>query len=163
MVQLMLGVQRRQRLLGLKTSKEGGEEAGVSMPVSTITAGQTKSIVEPLEKAIQVYKEVGNERQAAAAHYQLATFYSRVWTAQADRKRTRDKLSSALSHYHQAFTYFNNKGVGSTLVLIVLELADLYMTVHKAAAEGEVTCLNQVNVGRSLLCVCGTIFWFFFG
>jgi hypothetical protein len=139
MALLMLGVGRKREALG---SAEG---TLLSTAGRLLTPGQERGILEPLERALSIYKDLGNLRQASAVHYQLASFFNRVWLAQSDRRRARERLGAALGHYNTALQYFYREGVSGTIVLIVLDLSDLLLAVHTSSTEGEPTCVQQVG------------------
>lgn len=95
MILLMMGVGRRQAHLGVHNRTDGQDVTADQLfkwilrqaleQSVQLTPSVEKQIVEPLEKALAMYQTLGNHRQTANAHYQIASFYSRVWIGQTDR------------------------------------------------------------------------------
>lgn len=46
---------------------------------------EERRVLEPLERALDIYERLGNKAQEAAVHYQMGSFFSRIWMGQADK------------------------------------------------------------------------------
>ena len=113
---LILGVTRRH------TPVRIGHSSG---------PGMERSIVHPIQRAIDIYSSLRDEHQFAAANYQLALFYAKTWKHQRSEDKTREKLTLAFKHFTIAHQYFfsNLEANESTFVLLSLDIADLYASI----------------------------------
>lgn len=50
-----------------------------------VSLAQERRVLEPLEKALDIYSRLNNLPQKAAVHYQMGSFLSRIWMGQADK------------------------------------------------------------------------------
>ena len=80
--------------------------------------------------ALELFYELRNFRQAAAAHYQLGSFYSSYWPLCPARSDA--LLEKALLHYKEAHSYYSKYDVGPTLLLILIDMCDLYLAAYSA-------------------------------
>jgi len=138
---LVLGVKRRQNVLG------GGSTPFVfqSLPLNP---GAERSIVTPITRAKEIYYSFQVHEQVAAADYQLALYYAKIWTRQHDEMQTRLKLSKAFHHLGQAHRYYYSHPLSNedTLVCLILDLSALYSTT-----SGSYECQE-----KALLCCLDT-------
>ena len=125
-----MGVRRRQ------SSVVGSSSSSDPLTINAYrpNPGIEKSIVEPMERACKIYESLGTARsaqQAAAAHYQLAIYFSQVWTCQRDEAKTREKLAFAFNHFGVAHHYYSYHSVGNeaTFICLSLDFSNLYSAV----------------------------------
>ena len=81
--------------------------------------------------ALELFYELRNDRQAAASHYQLGSFYSSYWPLCPSRSDA--LLEKALLHYKEAHGYYSKYDVGPTLLLILIDMCDLYLAAYSAS------------------------------
>ncbi|DAZ96445.1 TPA: hypothetical protein N0F65_006491 [Lagenidium giganteum] len=90
-------------------------------------------------KALALYSELGDDKQVASTHYQMASFYTKtiasVLKAEGSKRddvdaarasHLRGRMEIARRHYDKALDYFGKMEVGKIFILIHQELADLY-------------------------------------
>jgi hypothetical protein len=140
---LVLGVRRRQRLVGAPNPEQTRPLA-----LDSLSPGEEKSVIEPIEKAKLIYETIGNVTQTAASHYQLALFYCKIWTRQRDESKTREKLSLAFSSFHTALKLFGETMDGNEMnySLVAIDLASFYSSLSD---EGALTKALRICIETS--------------
>ena len=137
---LVLGVKRR------KDSLSQFERRNDGAPL----LGLERSIIQPMQRALDIYQSLNESHQFAATNYQLGLFFSKIWTNQRDESKTKEKLSQAFQHIATAHQFFseNVESNEPTFVLVALELSDLYKSVtgYEKALE---CCLDTVEAFSS--------------
>ena len=108
-----------------------------SMPLSSeqeTVSEKEKGVLAALETALEVFYELRNDRQAAATHYQLGSFYSNYWPLCLTEQGQRSDaiLEKAFLHYREAHGYYSKYDVGPTLILILVDMCDLYLAAFVA-------------------------------
>lgn len=83
MAHLCLGVERRQELLANlvqsdsgvcpppSTGLNGRQRVVTSVYSAAPSVKQARGVIDPLERALQIYTDMNNASQAAACHYQV--------------------------------------------------------------------------------------------
>ena len=138
---LTLGVRRRKLLL-----------AEAQNTVGPVTPGASRRVSEPIEKACKIYQTLGDEKQVAASKYQIGTLWSRLWTRASDQRRSKEQLALALSNYEAAYKFYKANGGGKILLLINLDIADLFCAVHAASGPGG----SRQCLEKAALCLAQT-------
>jgi hypothetical protein len=116
------------------------------------TEEQENSVITSLTTALNHFQELRNERQTAAAYFQLGSFFSSVWPY--NPSKASHRLEQALLHYREAHRYYfllqillqilyklyiflnryySRYDVGPTLVLILVDMCDLYLASYSAS------------------------------
>mmetsp|Transcript_870 Transcript_870/g.1503 ORF Transcript_870/g.1503 Transcript_870/m.1503 type:complete len:1474 (-) Transcript_870:5-4426(-) len=137
-IYLLLGVRRRQLLIG----------QGSSLITNTLNPGTERSIITPIKRARDIYLSLGIDHKVAAADYQLALYYAKIWTCQRDETLTKEKLSKAFSYFGQAHKYFftHTESNEDTLVCLLLDLCSLYSTTstsYECQEKALLCCLDS--------------------
>lgn len=67
------------------------------------TEEQETSVITSLTTALNLFQELRNERQIAAAYFQLGSFFSSIWSY--NPSKASHRLEQALLHYREAHRY----------------------------------------------------------
>ncbi|KAH9101057.1 hypothetical protein Ae201684P_007245 [Aphanomyces euteiches] len=116
--------------------------------LSTKEHDNSSLVLEKFNKALNIYVEVGDKRQIAATHYQMATYYSHRVTNGSVKQR----LELARRHYEKSLDYFGSVEVGKTFVIIHVELAHLYASSNKVQdiEHAVLVILNTYDVFKKI-------------
>ncbi|RLN86215.1 hypothetical protein BBJ28_00010845 [Nothophytophthora sp. Chile5] len=93
--------------------------------------------LKTFNRALSLYAELGDHKQVASTHYQIASYFNRMISRMfasdqpVSGKENSDgslknRMEIARRHYEKALAYFGQVEVGKTFVLIHQELADLH-------------------------------------
>jgi hypothetical protein len=137
---LFVGVRRRDDLFEKCTSP--------IMLQPHVTPKIERSIIEPLEKALNIYTSLHDGQKIAATSLHLAQYYSKIWASQRNEIQTKEKLSKAFSFYQKSHQYFFTHTVGNEYALscLILELSNLYKTVSpEKAILSCIDCQNAIS------------------
>ncbi|KAL8007668.1 putative tetratricopeptide-like helical domain superfamily [Plasmopara halstedii] len=107
----------------------------------TSTPKRENETLTLFNQALSLYSELGDQKQIASTHYQIASFYSRIITStlrdesespsceksDGPSSSMANRMEIARRHYEKALSYFGSVEVGKIFVLIHQELADLYL------------------------------------
>jgi len=116
---LTMGVRKRQKLLSSIVKYGGGSGNNEHKK-------EEASVVANITKAVEVYKELNNRKQAAAGNYQLALFYSKLSPLQRESV-ARDYQSKAFACFHDALQFFSTAlGEEPSFVIMCMDCANLY-------------------------------------
>lgn len=96
--------------------------------------------------ALELFYELKNYRQAAAAHYQLGSFYSNYWPLCPSRSDA--LLEKALLHYRESHGYYSKYDVGPTLLLILVDMCDLYLGAYSATEPYLLSSIRGKEKGK---------------
>ena len=99
-----MGVRMRREVAG-----RGGDDEGGIFRQKNIKKKEEREVLDPMEKALDIYTRLGNEAQVAATNYQLGIFYGLVWTRQGDEAKAGDRLRRAFGHLENARGYYGKK------------------------------------------------------
>jgi len=95
-------------------------------------------VLRTFDRALILYNELGDAKQAAATHYQIASFYNRsiardlqmeyqsTPSSESTSSTFKNRMEIARRHYEKALDYFGKAEIGQTFILIHQELAELY-------------------------------------
>lgn len=145
---LLIGVRRRQSLFGDNASASN---------INPSSEGCERAIVGPLELARDIYRGLGIKEKVAAASYQLALYYSKIWTCKRSESYTRDKLSKAFQNLGEAHKYYfaNIKTNETSLICLILDLSSLYSIAsasHEWQEKALLCCLDTLPAFSNTYC-----------
>lgn len=138
---LTLGIRRKQILMQKLPQTEE-----LVMLIEPPSLEAERNFVEPMEIALRIFTEQRSDRQVAAVNFHLGSFYCHCWPA--DNRKANARLELALKHYQSAHSYYSKFDVGPTLVAILCDMCNLYLSTFSTSENAIYSYCEQLNANR---------------
>ena len=110
-----------------------------------------KSFVEPIQMASKIFSDLKSDRMVALCDFHIGFYYCHRSYDVVNAKKADLKLENALKYYHRAYNYYTKYDIGPTLLIILIDLSNLYLTTFNVSENAIYAYAEQVKLSRESL------------
>ena len=137
--QLSVGIYRKVLLQHNESKKTNSEAMKLE-----------KSVIEPISIASRIFSDLKSDRMVALCDFHLGDFFCHFSPNDMPitTKRADFRLENALKCYHRAYNYYTKYDIGPTLLMILIDMCNLYLLHFNVSENAIYAYAEQVKLSR---------------